>query len=69
MQNTLPKRKDPGMMTAGFEVPNSSRVIWGTATPTKEMGPARAVTTAESRLESAIRATRKARILTPMLRA
>ena len=69
MQNTPPSRKEPGMITMGRAVPNSSLVMCGTATPTKEMGPDSAVTLAESRLESPISATRNALIFTPMLRA
>ena len=37
--------------------------------PTKEMGPAKAVTLADSTLDSRISAVRKARMFTPMLRA
>ena len=69
MQKTPPSRKLPGMITAGRAVPNSSLVMCGAAMPTKLMGPDSAVTLAESTLERPISATRKARTLTPMLRA
>ena len=41
--------------------------MWGTAMPTKEIGPARAVTQADSRLDSRIRTTRKGLTRMPML--
>ena len=66
-QNTAPQRKDAGITKAGFADFSRLRVMWGTAIPTKEIGPARAVTQAESRLESRISATRKGLIRTPML--
>ena len=53
----------------GLELRNSPFIRWGTAIPTKEIGPANAVTQAESRLESRISPARKRRILTPMLLA
>ena len=53
----------------GRAVPNSPFARWGTAMPTKEMGPAKAVTLADSTLDSRISAVRKARMFTPMLRA
>ena len=53
-RNTAPQRKAAGITKAGFDDFNSVRVIWGTAMPTKEIGPARAVTHADSKLESSI---------------
>ena len=41
--------------------------MWGTAMPTKEMGPAKAVTQAERRLLSKISAARKSLMLIPRL--
>ena len=54
IQKAAPHRKDAGMITRGFEVFISIFETWGTAIPTKEIGPAKAVTVAESRLESII---------------
>ena len=68
-QNTLPVRKVAGMSTMGREVRKIRRVMWGTAMPTKEMGPAKAVTQADRMLDRRIRATRKPLTLTPMLLA
>ena len=41
-----------GMVINGFVVLSDNLVICGTAIPTKDIGPARAVTHAESKLES-----------------
>ena len=41
-QNTAPPRKQAGIMTRGLAVLKMLRMRWGTATPTKEMGPAKA---------------------------
>ena len=68
-QNTLPVRKVAGMSTMGRDVRKSMRVIWGTAMPTKEMGPAKAVTQADRMLDRRISATRNPLMLTPMLLA
>ena len=68
-QNTLPVRKVAGMSTMGREGRKIRRVMWGTAMPTKEMGPAKAVTQADRMLDRRIRATRKPLTLTPMLLA
>lgn len=68
-QNTAPPAKHAGTCTSGFAVPNSPFISCGTAMPTNEIGPANAATQAESTLESRMSAARKARILTPMLRA
>ena len=42
------------MTTSGLDVPRQALAMNGTAMPTKEIGPAKAVTQAESRLESRI---------------
>ena len=69
MQNTAPPRKAAGMTTTGLDVFSPRRTKCGTAMPTNEIGPANAVTHADSTLDSTISATRNARILTPRLRA
>ena len=68
-QNTPPPRKHPGMMRMGLADPKRLRIKCGTAMPTKEIGPAKAVTQAERTLESRISSTRNRRTLTPTLRA
>ena len=68
-QNTAPPRKQPGIMSMGFAVLNRLFTRCGTAIPTKEIGPAKAVTQADSRLDSRISNTRSRRILTPMFLA
>ncbi len=50
-QNTAPPRKHPGITKMGFAVPISVRTKWGTAMPTKEIGPAKAVTQADRTLD------------------
>ena len=67
IQNTAPPRKVPGMMISGLEVLKLLFIKNGTAIPTKEIGPANAVTVADKMLESRISATLKKRIFTPML--
>ena len=67
IQNTAPVIKHPGITIIGFDVPRHALVINGTAIPTKEIGPAKAVTQAERMLDSKISVTRNALILTPML--
>ena len=66
-QNTAPPRKQAGVMSRGRAVPNRPLISWGTAMPTKEMGPAKAATQADSTLERSTRAERRARMFTPML--
>ena len=63
-QNTAPPRKHPGITTMGFAVLNSCLIIWGTAIPTKETGPAKAVTVAERMLDNRISSIRNRLILT-----
>lgn len=53
----------------GFAVLNSCLIIWGTAIPTKETGPAKAVTVAERMLDNRISSIRNRLILTPMFLA
>ena len=64
-QNTPPPRKQAGRIHSGFAVRNRLYIRWGTAIPTKEMGPAKAVTQADSTLDRRIRAMRNSRMLTP----
>ena len=52
MQNTAPPKKVAGMTISGLEVFSARLTRWGTAMPTKEMGPAKAVTVADSTLDS-----------------
>ena len=67
IQKTAPAKNVPGIITIGFDVPNAFLVRNGTAIPTKEIGPANAVTLADSTLESRISTTRKTLIFTPIL--
>ena len=67
IQKTAPPKKVPGMIIRGLEVLKLLFIRNGTAIPTKEIGPAKAVTVADKTLESRIRATLKKRIFTPML--
>ena len=67
IQKTAPPRKVPGMMIRGLDVPKLLFIRNGTAIPTKEIGPAKAVTVADNILERRIRATLKKRMLTPIL--
>ena len=67
IQKTAPPRKVPGIIISGLDVLKLLFIRKGTAIPTKEIGPAKAVTVADKILESRIRATRKKRIFTPML--
>ena len=48
---TAPPRKQPGIIKIGFAVRNRLFTKCGTAIPTKETGPANAVTQAESTLD------------------
>ena len=67
IQNTAPPKKLAGITTSGLDVPRARFIRNGTAMPTKEIGPANAVTVAERTLEIKIRATRNRFTLTPML--
>ena len=66
MQKTAPPKKQAGIMTIGFAVRNSSLTICGTAIPTKDTGPANAVTTADKMLDSTTRSARNSLIFTPI---
>ena len=68
-QKILPPRKQAGIMMRGRELRKRKRIIWGTAIPTKETGPAKAVTQAESMLLIRTRSRRNRRMLTPTLSA
>ena len=63
-QNTAPPRKQAGITRIGFAVFRRLFAMWGTAIPTKEIGPAKAVTQAERILESRIRRIRNSLIFT-----
>jgi hypothetical protein len=65
----LPPIKQAGIMIIGFAVFNNPLIICGTAIPTNDIGPAKAVTVADNRLETSISKILKARISTPILRA
>ena len=54
------------MMTMGLAVEKRPFIRCGTATPTKEMGPAKAVTQPERMLESRISRKRNTLMFTPM---
>ena len=69
MQNTEPARKLAGTSTMGLDDFKSSLTRKGTAIPIKEIGPAKAVTQADSTLESRITNTLQALTLTPALLA
>ena len=58
--------KQAGMIKIGFAVFIRLFTRWGTAIPTKDTGPAKAVTQEERMLESSIRAMRNLRMLTPI---
>lgn len=57
-QNTAPPKKQAGIITIGLAVPKRHFMRWGTAMPTKEIGPAKAVTQADKRLDNKISTTR-----------
>ena len=57
IQKTAPPRNVPGMIISGLDVPKLLFIRNGTAIPTKEIGPAKAVTVADKILESKINAT------------
>ena len=65
-QKMAPPKKQTGMTSRGREVYKNDRTRCGTAIPTKEIGPAKAVTQALSTLESSTSTTRNARMFTPM---
>ena len=66
-QKTPPPRKHAGIITTGLEVPKSRAATWGTAMPTKDTGPAKAVTQAASRLYKTTSAIRNRPTFTPTL--
>ena len=68
-QNAAPPKKHAGIITIGFAVLNSLRIRCGTATPTKLIGPANAVTHADKILESTIRRTLHSFTFMPTLAA
>ena len=68
-QKTAPPKKHPGITTIGFAVPKSRFTSCGTAIPTKDTGPAKAVTQADRMLESRISSARNRFTFTPRLLA
>ena len=66
-QNAAPTRKEPAIIVPGSDVRNARRVTCGAAIPIKEIGPAKAVTVAERRLEPTTRRRRKTGRLIPTL--
>lgn len=68
-QKMPPPRKLAGISKSGSAVLKSAFIRCGSAIPTNEMGPAKAVTQADNTLESRMSAARNALIGTPMLRA
>ena len=67
IQNAAPPKKVAGITMSGLDVFKAPLTRKGTAIPTKEMGPAKAVTVAEKMLEITINAILKILILTPMV--
>ena len=51
-QKAAPPRKQAGIIRMGFAVPNKFLTRWGTAIPTKDTGPAKAVTQADKTLDN-----------------
>ena len=68
-QKEAPPRKQAGTSRMGFAVRNRLFTRWGTATPTKEMGPAKVVTQADRILEKITSTAPKARTFRPILLA
>ena len=64
-----PPRKEAGIKIKGFDVLKALFTRWGTAIPTKETGPANAVTQADKRLEIKIRKNLSMGTFTPMFLA
>ena len=67
--NMTPKRHAAGMMVLGFSDLKIILAICGIAIPTKEIGPAKAVTVAESMLDTTISANLKRFISIPKVAA
>lgn len=68
-QNTAPPRKHPGITMMGFAVLNSCLIIWGTAIPTKDTGPAKGCHCSGKNTDNRISSIRNRLILTPMFLA
>ena len=68
-QNAAPPSAQPGRTCKGLALPSAPLTRWGTAMPTKEIGPAKAVTQAASRLERSTSAMLNGRTATPTLLA
>ena len=65
----LPVSRVTGISELWLEVPSISRVIWGTASPMKEMGPQKAVVVAVSKPVAMSSRLRMRRILIPRFSA
>ena len=68
-QKTEPPRKHMGVTISGFDVFKKDFTRWGTAIPTNDIGPAKAVTHAQRKLESNTSIIRNNLMLTPMFYA
>ena len=64
-QNTLPPKKQAGIIQIGFAVPKRLFTKCGAAIPTKEIGPAKATIQADRMLYNRTMAMRSNRISTP----
>lgn len=65
-QKTEPPKKHIGVTISGFDVFKKDFTRWGTAIPTKDIGPAKAVTQAQRKLESNTSIIRNSLILIPI---
>ena len=68
-QNNPPPKNEAGIIIYGLSVLKVIRIKCGTAIPTKEIGPAKAVTQADNKLEITISDICKALTETPILAA
>ena len=65
-QKTDPPRKHAGIMMIGFAVPNKFLTRCGTAIPTKDTGPAKAVTQADRILDNSTSSMRNSCTFSPI---
>ena len=68
-QKADPRRKEAGIMIRGFSDLKRFPATWGIAIPTKDTGPANAVTVADNTLETMISNILKPYMLMPRLPA
>ena len=68
-QNTEPPKKQAGISRIGRAVPSSHFTRCGTAIPTKDTGPANAVTQADNTLDNSTRRIRNICTLRPIFLA